>query len=168
MAAALSGCTRHAVCWATTTFSCPARFRESSRRCCRGCCPCVGEVGRREPETPSRLGAWEAVHTPEGGAQRIAGPRVARKDGTGPRSPQPPLSRSPESQRGPRVWHATCGPGLRPVARQRAATLPSGREAGRFLRGGGRSCDPMSLCNHVLVCSDTDPTVGGCPISRAS
>jgi hypothetical protein len=30
----------------------------------------------------------------------------------------------------------------------------------------GTSCDPMDGCNRLLVCTNVDPTTGGCPISR--
>lgn len=92
--------------------------------------------GQSYPRPRSRA-AWESGYTPGGGAQRIGGPCPTWKEGTGASESADPALPQPEpTTPGPRVWHATCGEsGLRPVARQRAATLPSGREAGRSLRG---------------------------------
>lgn len=123
--------------------------------------------GQSHPRSRDR-GAWEAVPTPEGGAQRIAGPSFARKEGT-PEPAAPALPKPETATPGPRVWHASCGDPA--CGRWRDKGLPRCRadaKPGAPCGEGEGPCDPMSLCNQVLVCSDTDPTLGGCPISRAS
>lgn len=98
-----------------------------------------------------------AVPRPEGRHLRL-----------GAHSPRSPAARSRHHPRPARVVRHLRQPGLRPVARQRAATLPRRRKTRRPCGEQDAQCDPMSLCNDIRVCSDTDPTLGGCPISRAS
>lgn len=43
---------------------------------------------------------------------------------------------------------------------------PEGVSPGDLCRDPSYVCDPGDSCNRLLVCSDTDPTSHGCPISR--
>jgi hypothetical protein len=65
-------------------------------------------------------------------------------------------------------WFLTCGD---PVCRGHQAQPGIARCDGQVLgdpcRAPGQQCDPVDDCNALLVCTDMDPRMGPCPISKA-
>jgi hypothetical protein len=65
-------------------------------------------------------------------------------------------------------WYATCGdPACGGHVPQPNIPECTTEMAGAPCTTAGTQCDPVNDCNTHLVCTDTDPTAGGCPISRA-
>ncbi|HJQ84689.1 MAG TPA: tail fiber domain-containing protein, partial [Candidatus Binatia bacterium] len=74
----------------------------------------------------------------------------------------------PAGECGGTRWFTTCGDpvcgghrdqGVKPCA--------AGQTAGATCDEDGATCDPLSDCNELLLCTTSDPTHGGlCPISR--
>jgi hypothetical protein len=68
-------------------------------------------------------------------------------------------------------WYRTCG---YPLCTADAGTADagspcdSGQQVGKQCDTLGQQCDPGIGCGIVLVCATSDPTKGGCPISRRS
>ncbi len=64
------------------------------------------------------------------------------------------------------TWFFSCGDpvctGYRPPAGVARCTSES---PGQACSIEGSRCDPMDGCNRLLVCAQTDPRLGGCPIS---
>lgn len=65
-------------------------------------------------------------------------------------------------------WYATCGDPVCSGWKDKGLPKCTDEEIGNPCANPGQMCDPMNFCNSVLVCTDTDPTSFGCPISRAS
>jgi hypothetical protein len=65
-------------------------------------------------------------------------------------------------------WYATCGD---PVCSMHSdhpgVSACAAEQAGGACTTAGAQCDPNDSCNKLLLCAATDPTAGGCPISRA-
>jgi uncharacterized small protein (DUF1192 family) len=72
--------------------------------------------------------------------------------------------------KGPPVWWYTCGdPVCRGWTRDPTIPLCTTQVAGDPCRGINRECDIRNDgCNTDMICSRTDPTADGCPISRRS
>src|SRR5256885_17188128 len=72
----------------------------------------------------------------------------------------------------PLLWYTTCGDPVCQVGRHQDHGLPrrTVETAGKGCGTPGASCDLMSDCNELLLCSTKDPKeqVGGPPISRRS
>jgi hypothetical protein len=65
-----------------------------------------------------------------------------------------------------RVWYFTCGDPVCTSYRPPAGVARCTSESpGQSCSVEGSRCDPMDSCNRLLVCAQSDPKLGGCPIS---
>jgi hypothetical protein len=72
---------------------------------------------------------------------------------------------------GANQWYRTCGYPLCPAdggTLDAGPTCDSGQKVGNQCATLGQQCDPGLGCGVMLVCATSDPTQGGCPISRRS
>jgi hypothetical protein len=79
---------------------------------------------------------------------------------------------SPGDGGGTLKWYATCGDPVCRVPNDAGSTdsganaCMDGESEGQTCAAAGASCgDPEQNCGSVLLCTDHDPKVGGCPIS---
>jgi len=65
-----------------------------------------------------------------------------------------------------RAWYYTCGDPVCTSYRPPAGVARCTSESpGQSCSTEGSRCDPVDNCNRLLVCSESDPKLGGCPIS---
>ena len=64
-------------------------------------------------------------------------------------------------------WFSTCGdPACSGHRDAGIAACTAQEEAGVSCSSASAQCDPQSFCNSLLLCAQSDPKQGGCPISR--
>ena len=64
-------------------------------------------------------------------------------------------------------WYATCGDPVCSGWSDHGLRLCDTETLGEVCSPEGDQCDPKNGCNANYLCTDSDPTLGGCPISRA-